>query len=248
MAARSRPIPSECAGVRGGRCEGGGAGKPERRGRVLRERKLETESVPAAGRPGPGSGADTGKCSCTAAPHRAPPACPTPDPSSPGERGPPSVRGSRVAATGRRVRTPGRGPKAAAERGAPRALAAFPARRPSSLLAAGLAPDRGAGRPLGLRSPPGPRRRGLARPGAGGAAEEPEGGAAGRARRARWARGCEAISAPGMRAGAGGAQPGDPVRWPPAAGVRWDSVLFPKAFWRVGYKRVQFTFSVFRLY
>ncbi|KAG5194600.1 hypothetical protein JEQ12_012876 [Ovis aries] len=51
---------SECAGVRGGRCEGGGAGKPERRGRVLREGKLETESVPAAGRPGPGSGADTG--------------------------------------------------------------------------------------------------------------------------------------------------------------------------------------------
>jgi len=29
---------------------------------------------------------------------------------------------------------------------------------------------------------------------------------------------------------------------------RWDSVLFPKAFWRVGYKRLKFTFSVFRLY
>lgn len=248
MAARSRPIPSECAGVRGGRCEGGGAGKPERRGRVLREGKLETESVPAAGRPGPGSGADTGKCSCTAAPHRAPPACPTPDPSSPGERGPPSVRGSRVAATGRRVRTPGRGPKAAAERGAPRALAAFPARRPSSLLAAGLAPDRGAGRPLGLRSPPGPvaagsrvRERELPprSPKVG-----PPGARVGRAGPA----GVKRSLLPGCARVLGAHSPGILFAGRRQRVFRWDSVLFPKAFWRVGYKRVQFTFSVFRLY
>ena len=31
---------------------------------------------------------------------------------------------------------------------------------------------------------------------------------------------------------------------------RWDSLLFPKAFWRIRYKRLKFTFtfSVFRLY
>ena len=30
----------------------------------------------------------------------------------------------------------------------------------------------------------------------------------------------------------------------------WDSLLFPKAFWRIRYKRLKFmfTFSVFRLY
>ena len=103
----------------------------------------------------------------------------------------------------------------------PRALAALPAWRPSSLLAAGLPHDRGGGRPLGLRTPPGPcSRRGLPDPGVGGTAEEPEVGAAGRACRARWVRRCEGISAPGMRVGDGGAQLGDPVRWPPAAGVQ----------------------------
>ena len=89
------------------------------------------------------------KCSSTAALHRAPPPAQrpaAPDSSSPEEREPPSVLGSRVAATGHRVRTPGRGPRAAVERGVPRALAALPARRPSSLLAAGLPHDRGGGR------------------------------------------------------------------------------------------------------
>ena len=66
---------SECAGVRGCRCEctgvsshrcvGGGTGTPELPGPVLREGKLETGSVPTAKRPRPGSSADTSKCSST---------------------------------------------------------------------------------------------------------------------------------------------------------------------------------------
>ena len=36
---------------------------------------------------------------------------------------------------------------------------------------------------------------------------------------ARWVRRCEEVSAAGTRAGDGGTQIGDPVRWPPAAGV-----------------------------
>ena len=40
------------------------------------------------------------------------------------------------------------------------------------------------------------------------------------ARRALLVGRCEEVSAPGMRAGDGGAQIGDPVRWPPAAGVQ----------------------------
>ena len=39
------------------------------------------------------------------------------------------------------------------------------------------------------------------------------------ARRARWVSRCEELSAPGMRAGNGGAQFGDPVGGPPEAGV-----------------------------
>ena len=68
------------------------------------------------------------------------------------------------------------------------------------------------------------------------------------AHRAWSVRRCEEVSAPGMRAGDGGAQLRDPVHWPLAAGVQMDSVLFPKAFWRIGYKRLKFTFSVFMLY
>ena len=37
--------------------------------------------------------------------------------------------------------------------------------------------------------------------------------------RARWVGRCAEVSAPGVRAGNGGAQLGDPVRGPPAAGV-----------------------------
>ena len=56
------------------------------------------------------------------------------------------------------------------------------------------------------------------------------------ARRSRWVSRCEELSAPGMRAGNGGAQLGDPVRGPPAAGVLTGLVLFPKDFWRISYK------------
>ena len=56
------------------------------------------------------------------------------------------------------------------------------------------------------------------------------------ARRARWVRRCEELSAHGRRAGNGGAQLGDPVRGPPAAGDLTGLVLFPKDFCRIGYK------------
>ena len=39
------------------------------------------------------------------------------------------------------------------------------------------------------------------------------------ARRARWVSRCEELSAPGMRAGNGGTELGEPVRGPLAAGV-----------------------------
>ena len=39
------------------------------------------------------------------------------------------------------------------------------------------------------------------------------------ARRAKWVSRCAEVSAPGMRAGNGGTQLGDPVRGPLAAGV-----------------------------
>ncbi|CAI9168123.1 unnamed protein product [Rangifer tarandus platyrhynchus] len=57
---------------------------------------------------------------------------PAPDSSSLEEREPRSVFGSGVAATGYRVRTPGRCPKVVVEQWAPRALAALPAWRPST--------------------------------------------------------------------------------------------------------------------
>ena len=56
------------------------------------------------------------------------------------------------------------------------------------------------------------------------------------ARPARWVGRCGEVSAPGMRAGNGGAQLGDPVLGEPAAGVLTGLVLFPKAFWRISYK------------
>ena len=56
------------------------------------------------------------------------------------------------------------------------------------------------------------------------------------ARRARWVGRCGEVCAPGMLSGNGGAQLGDPVRGPPAAGVLTGLVLFPKDFCRIGYK------------
>ena len=55
----------ECIGVRGHSCEDGGTGTPDLPGPVLREGNLETGSVPPANRCGPGSSADTSKCSST---------------------------------------------------------------------------------------------------------------------------------------------------------------------------------------
>ena len=95
---------------------------PELLGPVLREGKLETGSVSTAKRPRPGRSADTSKGSCTRSPSLRASACPmasAPDSSSLEEWEPRSVLSSGVAATGRRVRTPGQGPKAVVERWAP---------------------------------------------------------------------------------------------------------------------------------
>ena len=177
-------------------------GRLSARGPVLSEGKLETESVPMAGRPDQGA-VQTRVSAALPEPLTARPRLPNgqrPRLPHPEEHEPPSVLGSRVTATSRRVRTPARGPKAAVERGGAPCARSPPCSAPLE------SPHRGAA--------PRPDPRG------GGAAEEPEVGAAGRACRERWVRRCEGISAPGMRAGDGGAQLGDPVRWPPAAGVQ----------------------------
>ena len=132
---------------------------------------------------------------------------------------------SGVAATSRRLRTTGRGPKAVLERWAPRALTHLPARHPStargSLCFCGRHLDvvttgsRVRDREVQPRSP-------MLRPRG--------------APRARWVGRCGEVSAPGMCAGNGGAQLGGPVRWPPAAGALTGLLLFPKAYWRIGYK------------
>lgn len=133
---------------------------------------METGSVPTAKGPGPGSSADTSKCSSIRSPSPRAPACPTASgPRLLQPRGARASLGPRV--RGRRHRPqgedPGPGPKTVVELWAPRALAALPNSAPL---------DRG-GRPLGLWAPPGPGRRGLAGSGRGGASEEPEVGAAG---------------------------------------------------------------------
>ena len=144
------------------------------------------------------------------APHRLPPPAQRPGLFQPGgvraSLGPRLSSG--VAATGRRLRTPGRGPKAVVERWAPRALTPLSARRPwtarGSLCFCGRHLDpvatgsRVRDREVQPRSPMlGPRG----------------------ARRAQWVGRCEELSEPGMRAGNGGTQLGDPVRGPPAAVV-----------------------------
>ena len=86
-----------------------------------------------------------------------------PDTSSPEERKPRSVLSFGVSATSRRVRTPGRGPKAVVECWGPFALAALPAPRLSSL-SEGLPHDHGR-RHLGLQTMPGPRHCGRMYPG-----------------------------------------------------------------------------------
>ena len=218
----------EFPGMSGHRCEVGGPRTPELPGPVLREGKLETGSVPTAKRPRPGSSADTSKCSSTRSPSSHAPACPAasgPDSSSLEEHEPLLVLGSGVAATGRRLRALGWGPKAVVEWSAPHALTPLPARRPSTarggLYFSGHHLDpvatgsRVHKREVQPRSPMlGPRC----------------------ARRARWVGRCGEVSAPGMPAGNGGVQLGDPVRGPTAEGVLTGLVLFPTAFWRIGYK------------
>ena len=93
-----------------------------------------------------------------------------PDSSSPKERKPRSFLSSGVFGTSRRLRTLGRDPKVVVERWAPRALAALPARRLSSILSEGLPHDHGR-HPLGLQTLPGPRLCGRVYPGWGGATE-----------------------------------------------------------------------------
>ena len=96
------------------------------------------------------------------APHRVPPPAQwpaAPDSSSSEEREPHSVLSSGVSATSHRVRTLGRGPKAVVECWGPRALAALPAWRLSSLLLEGLPHDHGRW-PLHLQMLPGPRHCG----------------------------------------------------------------------------------------
>ena len=118
------------------------------------------------------------------------------------------VLGSGVADTGCRLRTPGRGPKAVVEWWAPRTLTPLSARRPwtvrGGLCFCGRHLDPVAKGSRVRDREVQPRSRMLG----------PRG-----ARRARWVGTCEGLSAPGMRAGNGGTQLGDPVRGPLAAVV-----------------------------
>ena len=75
------------------------------------------------------------------------------------------------------------------------------------------------GQPLGLRTLSGPHQCGRADPGLEVPPRSVKLGPPG-VHWERWVRRCEGVSALGMRAGDGGTQLGDPVRWPPAAGVQ----------------------------
>ena len=149
-----------------------------------------------------------------------------------------------MSATGRIVRTLGRGTKEFVEWWAPRALAAFPARRLSSLPLEGLPHDLGWW-PLGLQTLPGSRHCGRADPGwwlpPRSSLLGPQGVC-----RERWVRRCEGVSAPVM--GAESSVILFAGRWQRV--FRWDSLLFTKAFWRIRYKRLKctFTLSVFGIY
>ena len=173
---------------------------PEFPGPLLREGKLEPGSVPNARRPTPGSSADKSKCSSIIpSPSPRTPTCPmasTPDSSSPEEREPCSVLSSRMSAISRRLSTLGRDPKAVIERWAPRALAALPARRLSSLLSEGLPHDDGRW-PLGLQTLPAPRHCGRVYPGWGVPPRSVKLGPPG-VFREHWVRRCEGVSAPVM--------------------------------------------------
>ena len=171
------------------------------------------------------------------APHCMPPPAQwpmAPYSSSPEERKPHSVLSSVVSATSHRVRTLGQGPKAVVKRWVPRALSALTARRLLSLLSEGLPPDEGR-RPLGLQTLTGPRYCGRADPGWGVPPRRAKLGPPG-VRRERWVRRCEGVSALGMRAGDGGKQLSDPVRWPLAVGVDGSPCSFLKRSGGLGTK------------
>ena len=150
-----------------------------------------------------------------------------PDTSSPEEREPCSVLSSGVSATSCRVRTLGWDPKAVLERWAPRAIAALPAWHLSSLLLEGLPHDHGRW-PLGLQTLPGPHHGGRVYPRWGVPARSAKLGPPGVCRE-RWVRRCEGVSAPVM--GVHSSVILFTGRWQRV--FRWDSLLFPKAFWRI---------------
>ena len=118
------------------------------------------------------------------------------------------VLGSGVAATGCRLRMPGWGPKAVVERWASLALTPLPALR-NSTTRGGLC---FCGRHLDPVTKGSRVRDREVQP------RNPMLGPRG-ARQARWVGRCGEVCAPGMLAGNGGTQLGDPVRGPPAAGV-----------------------------
>ena len=60
----------------------------------------------------------------------------------------------------------------------------------------------------------------------------------------RWACRCEGVSAPGMHVGVWAQSSGILFAGPWQWVFRWDSLLFPKAFWRIRYKRLKFTFII----
>ena len=168
--------------------------------------------------------------------------------SSPEEHEPHSVLSSGLSATSHRVRTLDRGPKEVLKRWAPRVLVAHPARRLLSLLSEGLPHDHGR-RLLGLQTLPGPRhcgawmRDGGCRQGARNWDPRVCVGSAGSAGvKGSLLWGCVLVM------GANSSVILFAVQWQRV--FRWDYLLFPKAFWRIRYKRLKYTFtlSVFRIY
>ena len=196
--------------------------------------RLSLSQSPMPDAPDQGAAQTRVTAALSPAPHHVPPPAQwpvAPDTSSPEERKPRSVLSFGVSATSRRVRTPGRGPKAVVERWAPRALAALPAQRLSSLLAEGLPHDHGR-RPLGLQTLPGLRHCGRVYPRWGVPPRSLKLGPPGVCQE-RWVRRCEGVSALEymLVMGAHSLVILFAGRWQRV--LRWDSLLFPKAFWRI---------------
>ena len=171
-----------------------------------------------------------------------------PDSSRTEQREPRLVLSSGVSSTSHRVRTRGRGPKEVVERWAPYVFVALPAQHVSSLLLEGLPHDHGR-RTLSLQTLPGPLTAG---------ARIRDGVCHQRAW--NWGRQVCVGSAgsPGVKGsllwecvlvmGAHSSVILFTGRWQRV--FRWDSLRFPKAFWRIRYKRLKctFTLSVFGIY